>query len=385
MDKSLEKLELWCRKNDFKGYDPYDTLNSYIPFKLFGNYISAIAIQIQKRNPINIRPLLGVKKEHNPKAMGLFLKSYCILYKKTKNEKYLKHADTIFDWLINNYSKGYSGMAWGYNFDWATPKNYLKAYTPSTVVTSFVIDGIFEYYKITKSENALKAINSSKDYIVNDIPVLKLEQGISFSYTHLSTGACYNASLLAAEVLARYDNVNNTKVFKDQVKLAINFVLSKQKTDGSWLYSYNEKNNTERHQIDFHQGFVLVSLHNLNELYQFEESDINASIKKGLEFYRNNQFLQNGRSLWRLPKKWPVEIHNQSQGIITFISLEKYNQDYKKFAQVIFNWTIENMYNSKRGYFHYRKTQLYNNKIPFIRWSQAWMLLATATILDINE
>ena len=74
-DYSFSKLENYLISENFKGYDPYDTLNSFIPFKILGNFFSVLATQIQKRNPINIRRFIGIKKEINPKAFALFLSS----------------------------------------------------------------------------------------------------------------------------------------------------------------------------------------------------------------------------------------------------------------------------------------------------------------------
>lgn len=383
LENSLNKLISFVEKEKFIGYDPYDVLNSFIPFNKLGDYISAFAIQIQKRNPVNIRPLLGVRKGINPKGMGLFLKGYCLLFMKTGDEKYLKKAEEIFQWLVNNYSKGFSGMCWGYNFDWASPGSYLKAYTPSVVVTSFVIDGIYEYYKITKSDEASNAILSAAKYIEKDIPVTQLEHGKCFAYTHLSKGCCYNATLLAAEVLAKANDIAKNELYEMLIKDVVTLVLSRQKHNGSWFYSLNTQTNTERNQIDFHQGFILVSLYNILNISQVLKSEIEEAIRGGMEFYRKEQFFENGRSMWRLPKKWPVDIHNQSQGIITFSLLQNYGADYKDFSLKIAEWTINNLYSGK-GYFYYRMTPIFTNKISYIRWSQAWMFLALAQILK-NE
>ena len=381
---SIAILISYIESKKYYGYDPYDTLNSNIPFNLAGKYLSAVVIQIQKRNPLNIRPLLGIKKEINPKGMGLFLKAYSILYRKTGKKKYLDKAGEILHWLQNNYSDGFSGKCWGYNFDWASPGSYLKAYTPSVVVTSFVIDGIFEYYKTTKDHKAAESILSASKYIINDIAVLKFDTGISFSYTHLSKGACYNASLLASEILAKANAVENNPEKISLIKDAVSFVLSKQKKDGSWYYSIEPGTNKERKQIDFHQGFILVSLQNILTLTGILQDEIKSAITKGLEFYKKEQFLENGQSLWRLPKKWPVDIHNQSQGIITFSSLKQYRSDYIAFAKTIALWTIDNM-QSQKGFFYFRKTPLLVNKIPYMRWSQAWMMVALSELLECEE
>ena len=98
----------------------------------------------------------------------------------------------------------------------------------------------------------------------------------------------------------------------------------------------------------------MVSLINLFELSIGEDGSVKQAIEKGLRYYKNNQFYESGRSLWRIPKKWPVEIHNQSQGIITFSKLSKFDTSYSDFASKIANWTIDNM-QSPKGYFYYRK------------------------------
>jgi len=103
-----------------------------------------------------------------------------------------------------------------------------------------------------------------------------------------------------------------------------------------------------------------------------------------LDFYFKNQFFENGRAKWRLPKLYPADIHNQSQGIISLVEMNSYSDQYLPFADKIAKWTIDNMQH-KNGYFYYQKFKNFSNKIPYIRWSQAWMLLALSTLLDKNK
>ena len=91
-----------------------------------------------------------------------------------------------------------------------------------------------------------------------------------------------------------------------------------QNLDGSWYYSFDPDTGKPKKQIDFHQGYVLETIKRICDFANIDISIYDKEIRLGLEFYRKNQFDDNGVSLWRLPKKWPVDIHNQSQGIITF-------------------------------------------------------------------
>ena len=82
---SLSKLKRYCESECFKGWDPYDGLNSKmfqaIPFLRKSAICRLMVIQGFKRCPVNLRPLAIVPKEYNAKGIGLFLQGYCNLYK----------------------------------------------------------------------------------------------------------------------------------------------------------------------------------------------------------------------------------------------------------------------------------------------------------------
>ena len=377
---SLFILDTYCFQENYIGYDPYDTLNSWIPFNKMGKWIPILATQFQKRNPLNIRPLLGIKREINPKAFGLFLHAYSLLYRKTGNKVYLDKANYFFNWLKNNYSKGYSGYCWGYNFPWANPNEYKEKYTPSTVVTGFVCRGIFEYFKLTSNLKAKEFLISAANFVLKDIPMTKDENGICFSYTPLKRDLCFNSSLLAAEILTRAYILNKDNNLKLIAIDAVNWVISHQKENGRWNYSKNIKTGREREQIDFHQGYVLDSIFEIKTMLNIEDEKWESALNKGTIFYRENQFTEKGISYWRYPKRWPIEIHNQTQGIITFLKLYDYYPTSIKFSKEIANWTINNM-QAKDGHFYYQKFPFHTNKISYMRWSNAWMFLALAYLV----
>ena len=109
-------LAEYARKNEYKGYDPYDTLNSPLAgFLSLGTRFGRIALtQFGRRSPINLRPLLLVKKGINPKALALFLEGSTKLFKVSQDEKYLDDINTLIDLLEQSASTGVSGNAWGY-------------------------------------------------------------------------------------------------------------------------------------------------------------------------------------------------------------------------------------------------------------------------------
>lgn len=383
IQNSINKLIHYVENEGFKGYDPYDALNSWIPIHWLGKYVQAVAIQLQKRNPINIRSLLGIKKDYQPKSIGLLLRAYSLLWKHNPLARYLENMDFFFNWLCENYSSAYSGYCWGYNFIWANPNKVIKNYHPSIVVTTFVAKGIFEYYKLTNNPKAKEVLRSSCEYILNDLPVTENANGICFSYTDLMRDCCYNASMLGAELLTKVYSITGEQRLLEKAKRAVNFILAYQHYDGHWNYSIELKSGKERQQIDFHQGFILESLYEFIQYSGTKNLKYKKALLKGLEFYRSKQFFPDGRSKWRLPNEWPVDIHNQAQGIITFALIE-IESSFLPFAQKIAGYTIQHM-KDKNGYFYYHKFKTFTNKIPYMRWSQSWMLLALALLISKSK
>jgi len=385
--QSLNNVQQYIKMQAFKGYDPYDTLLSPIPFHWLGKWGPILATQFQKRNPVNIRSLLWIKKDINPKAFGLFLHTYILLYKATSKEEYLEKAHFFFNWLKDNNSKGYSGYCWGYNFPWAGPDKYVQPFVPSSVVSGIIGKGIIEYYKTTKNPKAIEVLEGICDFLINELEITRDNSGICISYTPLERDCCYNASLLSAEITSFIAKIKNDNYLKKYTKDALDYVIHRQKKDGRWNYSINLKTGKEREQVDFHQGYVLESIFHISKnLGLNDEKKYQDSIRKGLDFYYKEQFFQDGRSKWRIPKIWPIDIHNQAQGIITFTLLQNYCSNYLGFAKRIAVWTIKNMQDKNTGHFYYKNYKYYKHKTPYMRWSQAWMFLAlTYLIISVES
>ena len=88
IESSFLKLKSYCESENFKGWDPYDGLNSKVfkalPFK-YWDLGRAIWIQIFKHSPINFRRFYWFQKNIMLKDVALFLLGYCKLYKLAKS------------------------------------------------------------------------------------------------------------------------------------------------------------------------------------------------------------------------------------------------------------------------------------------------------------
>lgn len=203
---SFNSLKLFYENEKFKGWDPYDGLNSKIFQCLQLNKVMLLKlvwIQIFKQNPINLRKIMLVPREYNPKWLSLFLTGYCNLYKITPNKDYLDRIVFIANKLLEVQSQGYSGSCWDYNFDWQSIAFFIGKWTLTVVVTSFVANALLDTYEATKNSKYLDIAISSTEFILKDLNRTKTKDGFLFSYSPIYNTRVYNASLLGSSLLAR--------------------------------------------------------------------------------------------------------------------------------------------------------------------------------------
>ena len=385
---SLCNLEGYVKTQDYSGYDPYDALNSNLLKKINSKLFKVISTQFFVYSPVNIRNFFNIKPEKNPKAIGLFLSSYCKMYKLglIKKKDFDKVSSKLVYYLEDKKSDGYTGYCWGFNFAWQDVTRFSKKWLPTVVITSYIGHSFLDLYEILKEKKYIDIANSICRFILEDLYITKTEKGICFSYTPIDKHIVHNANCLGAAFLSRVYSITKEKKLLDFSIKAFDFSLSFQKDDGSWSYGINPNTNNERNQIDFHQGFIIDSIINFIKYTKKNDRKYLKSLVKGTEFYTNKQFENSEQSKWRLPLRYPVDIHHQAQGIITMSNLYNFNkkEDYLNFGKKITQWTIRNMQDSK-GYFYYQKWPFFTNKIPYQRWGQAWMMLALSSLLLCNK
>jgi rhamnogalacturonyl hydrolase YesR len=369
IEKSFIKLKDYCEKENFKGWDPYDGLNSKV-FRLLKltkiRFFRLAWIQLFKRNPINLRNLFLVPKEYNPKGLGLFLTGYCNLYNIEKKEDYFQKIVFLADKLIELQSKGYSGSCWGYNFDWQSRAFFLPKQTPTVVATSFISYALLDAYDITKDEKYLNTAISSTKFIVNDLNRTPKKEGFIFSYSPYDNTRVYNASLLGSRLLARVYSYTKDENLINLAKESVTACVNTQREDGAWIYG---ELKIQDWVDSFHTGY------NLECIYEYQkysnDNSFEQTIQKGLDYYINNFFLEDGTPKYYDNKTYPIDIHAPAQFVVTLYRLNKLNEN-KELINKILNWTINNM-QDKEGYFYYQLKPSKSSKIPYMRWAQAWM------------
>jgi uncharacterized protein YyaL (SSP411 family) len=380
LKNTYDTLFDFCEAENFSGYDPFDGLNSGIfqalPLKYFA-FARIIFLQLVKRSPVNLRPLLLIKKGTNPKGIALFALSELSRFRATGDAIHAKNAQELLERLLELKTIYKNRTTFGYNFDWQSRAFFAPKGTPTIVPTAFASQALTEGYELLGSEIYLDAAKEICEFITHDLNRIgESEDEICFSYTPLDRSGIFNASLLAGECLAKIGaNCGNEQYLKLAKKSAI-YVIQRQKENGSWAYG-----SRLRHAwVDnFHTAYILLSLFRLQKLIpNFECQD---SIKKGLDFWLDNFFLADGTPKYYDNSTFPIDIHSASAAIVALCELKELDGRCLPLAEKVASWTIENL-RDEQGFFYYQKRKFSTIKTPFIRWSNAWTAFALSKLLE---
>jgi hypothetical protein len=375
--ESISKLLSYCREQDWAGYDPYDGLNSrlfaHAPFVQSKIFRLAL-IQAMKRLPINLRPLLLVPKEQNPKGLALFASALMQL----SNLGLIDGSDlimSVIQSLVSLRSTNTRHVCWGYNFDWQNRTFFLPKFRPNIICSTFAANALLDAYEKYGEAEHLDMAVSTGHFLLSDLNISKDRDGICFSYTPLDSGRVHNANLLGAAFLARLYALTGKKKFVEVGTEAVRYSVKKQNADGSWPYG---ENSSQRWVDNFHTGYNLLALKRFSE-YSGNDAFMD-SIWKGYEFYKRDLFTSNGIPKYYHDRTYPIDIHAIAQSIITVSEMEGGESKGSDMAKPICRWALRNM-RDKKGYFYFQQGRFFKNRIPYMRWSQAWMLYALSNYM----
>ncbi len=376
---AIQKLVAYCEAHNWAGYDPYDALNSAlfrtVPL-LDVRVARLLATQALKRSPVNIRRLIAIPATQNPKAIALFLSAF-IQLSQSGEPAHGQRVGLMIDWLIALRSPGVPYWCWGYSFPWQTRTLLVPAGTPNLVCTSFVANALLDAFEYGYDSSCLNMALSAADYILDKLYWTDGDSVAGFSYPMPGCrGQVHNANFLGAALLCRvYKHVGEPKYLESALRVA-RYSAWMQRPDGSWPYGEAPSQGW----IDnFHTGFNLCALRSLCR--SVEAAEFEPYARRGFTFYRRYFFREDNIPRYFHDRTYPVDIHCVAQSIITLLKLRDIGDDNVLLASEILRWAMVHMWDD-RGFFYYRVLRSYTIRIPYMRWSQAWMLVAMTLLLD---
>lgn len=377
MEKILQstlKLQHHIQSNDYRGYDPYDTLLSpYFKLPVLNSRIVRFgAQQVCKRVPFNLRGLLRIKKGLNPVTIGLSIQAYSYLTSvlPEKSILYMQEIEKLLDLLVESRSNGYSGICWGYDFDWEARYTKINAYVPTSVATGIITNSLFESYLLHPNKRIKEIILDASNFVLKDLNRSYENDLFCFSYSPVDTQFVLNASLKAARLLSQAYFFNRDSSLKDLARTAVKYVEKAQRENGSWPYAMHDARSWAD---NYHTGYNLDCM----DAYMIccEDESFRQSFNKGLKFYVDN-FFENGEiPKFYDSKTYPIDSTGAAQSLLT---LSRFG--YAEIAQKVALWMGSHM-QAQNGGFYFRKHKRYLDRNIFMRWNNAWMFAGLSYLL----
>ena len=388
--RAHQDLWQWCRRQSFAGYDPYDALNSrwFLATPLKRSRWARLAwTQFHKLSPVNFRSLAGIPRERNAKGIALFALAALADCRRRQTKEAEIQARELLDDLMSMRLKDFQGAAWGYNFDWQSRSFFAPRGTPTIVPTAFAARALCEAAEVFGPAEYLPLARTICDFILNDLKRTdESSDEVCFSYSPLDQTRVFNASLLAGETLAVVGGLTGEARLGDWAMRAARYVIRRQRADGSWAYGGKDYQSWAD---NFHTAFILGSLSRIIDAIKSEPGavatglidELDNTLRRGYEFWRESFFLDNGWPKYYPDRLYPADAHSAGAAIGALVELRGRIPGTMILAEKIADWTIDNLCDD-RGYFYYQRRRFHSVRIPYMRWSEAWMAYALARLLE---
>lgn len=375
INAAIKDVREWIEKRDYAGHEPYDILNS----PLFGAWVFGLRplswslIRMGRRGGMTLRRILRVPASKNPKALGLMLSGYCDLL--TAGEDFWPQMNYLKTELKRLRSPREEHFSWGYDWNFVALRGtVLPAFQPNAIATAFCGNALLDMAKAGDSE-AGQIAKSAGQFIVNRLNrSVDTPTNLCFSYTPWDRTRIYNSSALAGAFLTRLSAYGFDVDYVDVAKRCMHYLCQAQRPDGSWFYGGGR---LQRWIDSFHTGYNLEALLAYRQLTG--DGSVDHAINWGYKFYVNHFFNRDGAPKYFNDRLYPIDVHCCSQAILTFCSFVREDAKAGERAVRMAGWTLANM-RSQSGTFYYQKHRLWRDRTPYMRWGQAWMFRALASL-----
>jgi hypothetical protein len=363
LESPIARIRAWGEERDWRGYDPYDALNS--PFArglTLGTPLGRrILTQAVKFSPVNLRPLLGVRPTSNAKALALVASAYARLSRASDDEAARGHARRWLGWLLDHSAPTRTGKGWGYPFDVQTRFFGYGRDTPNTIATAFVAHAFLD-------AGELLGARAAADFLTDSM-LLREPSRTYFNYVPDEHELIHNANLLACAVVCRLD----ANAFREHVEAALAASLAAQRDDGSWPYA---EAPGQQWADNFHTAYVLESLAHCAPSFP----EVREPLQRGIAYWHDALFLEDGTPKYLPDRTYPLDAHCYATAIDTWVALADFHADALANATTIANRLIDTMLDPS-GYVHFQQHRLWKSKVPYVRWTTAPTFRALAGLL----
>jgi hypothetical protein len=374
--EAIRRTEAYIVRERFRGYDPYDALLSplfALPVLRSSRVLRIGATQALKRLPLNVRPLLGIRRGYNPVTLGLAIQGYAYLSVADAEhaDRYRAQILVCLEELKRLRSPGQSGDCWGYDFPWESRYGTLPSFTPTIVATGVITNGLFIAYELLGIDEAFSLCASATKFVLQDLErTVEPDGSFCWGYFPSDRQQVINATMKGARLCAQVDSIEPRQDLRVAAALTAQFAASHQYENGAWPYSVSDQRVWSD---NFHTGYILDCFADYARCTGDDRFD--STIQKGWRYYRDHFFEDDRVPRYFDVKTYPVDITACAQSLMTLWTFGDHVA-----ANRVAAWVVQEM-QRRDGSFIYQIRKTHRNRITYMRWGTAWMFAALGRIV----
>jgi hypothetical protein len=380
IEHSLSALEGFGREHRWAGSDQYDALNATrVPGALVRHPLSRrLLIQAVKRSPVDLRPPLGIPPGRNAVSLAWAISAYAAgarcLEAEIARERALQAAGELE--LLR--SRSHPEPCWGYHFDFQSRVFFYPAGAPNTIATAFAALALLDAHRLCGDGRLLELAHGAGEFFLRRVPLTRDPPGAFFGYLAGDRAPIHNSNLLVCALLARLHRLTGDRRMAQAAREGVRWSVARQRPDGSW--PYGERANL-RWVDGFHTGYVLDAL---LTCLQAGFDDLEAPLRRGLDFYRRALILPDGTPRYYATRTYPIDAWCAAQAIQTFALASQLDASLLQVSLSVFDYCWRAMRRSD-GLFFFQRRRLWSNRALHVRGVIAPMTLALARLLAALE
>ncbi len=324
------------------------------------------------------------KRQRFPIADAHYAMGFSYLAQVTKDEQYYDRAVHFLDVLQQTCAPGFQHYGWGYPFHWETRGGTIWAGTPLITTVPYVYEAFLEVYRIdgeNKWRTIMQSIADHALYDYRDLVVSENASSCSYTPDPNDPGGVVNASAYRSFLLTRAAVDFSEQRYQTAADRNLNFVLESQNSDGSWYYAIDGKRDFVDH---FHTCFVLKALVKIETLT--ENAKCTAAITRGIEYYLQNLFDENGlpKPFSRRPRltMYRNELYDYAECINLAVLLRG---RFPALDETLARLMNLSRWQKRNGSFRARKLLIGWDNTPMHRWAQSQMFRSLCFLLYKNQ
>ena len=385
MDRSQRLIETIClledhgNRHDWIGPDPYEGLNAtrFISLARRSSLGRRVVMQVVKRSPLDLRPLLGITPTRNAATVAWAISAYArgaFLPPELQRDR-LEHAVRL---LTSMRLPDWEDACWSYPFDTESRVFFYAKTDPNTIATSFAGMALLDAFEATDDPRLLELARSAARFLVANVPQTEDPPGARFGYLVGDRSPIHNANTHVCALLARLV-AHGDEEHREAVRQGLTWTIERQRANGAWPYG-------EREDLDwvdnFHTGYVLDALRTCADAAVDER--VEPCWRHGLEYWRVNLFDEDGLPRYYDKEPYPIDTQCAAQGIQTLAIASEHEPSCLEQAWKVFDWTMANMRRAD-GLFYFQRRRHWINRTPHMRWTETCMYLALVHLLVADE